>query len=217
MSYQNLIFLQNLYRLKSVGFKYVDMFSINETNLHMMPTSMQKLRDDISSCHLCDLSKSRTQSMVGIGNENADVMIVDFVVSQLEDEQNSYYTARSGEILKKICQNVLGLDINDVYFTHIVKCKPLGSNTPSFSECNSCKGYLLAQIDLIKPKVIITLGREAYENLTGELDSFENIRGVVCDFKSYKLVPIYHPNYLLRNPELKKITLNDLNTIKRYI
>ncbi|MEO1953170.1 MAG: hypothetical protein ABGW74_00535 [Campylobacterales bacterium] len=107
MSYQNLIFLQNLYRLKSVGFKYVDMFSINETNLHTMPTSMQKLRDDISSCHLCDLSKSRTQSMVGIGDENADVMIVDFMVSQAEDSLNQYYTARSGDILKKMCKNVL--------------------------------------------------------------------------------------------------------------
>ena len=216
MSFQNLILLQNLYRLKSIGFSYSDTFSINEVNLNMMPVDMDELKRNVTSCHLCDLSKSRTQSMVGIGNEKADFMIIDFSVSSTEDAENSYYTARSGEILKKMCQNVLEIRVEDIYFTHSVKCKPLNSNTPSSSECKSCKPYLLAQIEFIKPKVIIVLGQDSYENLMGKVDSFEDVRGHICNFKDYKLFPIYHPSYLLRNPELKKTTLNDLYAIKRY-
>lgn len=217
MSFQNLILLQNLYRLKSLGFEYSDSFSINEKNLNIMPKNIHELKKNILSCHLCDLSKSRSQSMVGTGNENSEIMIIDFSVSANDDDQNNYYTGRSGEILKKMIENVLELQLENIYFTHSVKCKPLNTNQPSLSEYKSCKPYLLAQIEFIKPKVIITLGQEAYENLTGDFENFENIRGHVCDFKNYKLVSIYHPNFLLRNPELKKTTLNDLNTIKRYI
>lgn len=217
MSFQNLILLQNLYRIKALGFEYSNPFSINETNLSTIPKNLEDLTNQITTCHLCDLSKSRSQSMVGYGNKNTDLMIIDFSVSSNEDSQNSYYIGRSGEILTKMCQNILELDIKNIYFTHLVKCKPLSSNIPSLSECESCKPYLLSQIEFIKPKIIVTLGKDTYENFTGERDNFESVRGHVCDFNKYKLIPIYHPNYLLRNPELKKTTLNDLKTIKSYL
>jgi len=92
--------------------------------------------------------------------------------------------------------------------------KTLKSNKPSPSEWNSCKAYLFSQIEFIQPKVVVTLGNEAYNCVTEDNDNFDNVRGHVIDFKKYKLVPIYHPQYLLRNPELKKITMNDLKTIK---
>jgi len=217
MSFQNLLLLQNLYRLKTIGFEYLDTFSINETKSNIVASNINELNKYISSCHLCDLSKSRTQSMFGIGNENANLMIIDFSVSVSEDSQNKYFTAKSGEIITKICHNILDIKLQDIYFTHSVKCKPLNSNLPSPSEAKSCKAYLLNQIELVKPKVIITLGKEAYENLTGETDNFENTRGLVYNFQNYKLVPIYHPSYLLRNPELKKTTLNDLKTVKELL
>ena len=213
-SYQNLVLLQNLYRQKALGFEYSDPFSINETTINDTPTTLEQLVQNISSCHLCDLSKSRTQSMSGYGNPNAELMIIDFTVSPTDDMQNSYYSGRSGETLKKMIENVLKLSIDDVYFTHAVKCKTLNSNVPSPSEFNSCKSYLFSQIDFIKPKVIVTLGDDAYYKVTDESDNFEDVRGHVIDFKKYKLIPIYHPGYLLRNPELKKITMNDLKTIK---
>jgi DNA polymerase len=209
--------LQNLYRLKVLGYEYCDHFSINEKNIDIKPKNISELKINIASCHLCDLSKSRKQSMGGFGNENANLMFIDFNVSANEDSQNSYYTGRSGEVLINMCKNVLDLDINDVYFTHSVKCKPLNLNAPSPSECESCKPYLLHQIEFINPKIIVTLGEKAYENLTGNTDNFENVRGHLCDFKNYKLVPIYHPGFLLRNPELKKTALNDLKTIKSYL
>ena len=213
-SYQNLVLLQNLYRQKALGFEYSDPFSINEASTSELPKNLDQLIQNISSCHLCDLSKSRCQSMSGFGNPNAELMIIDFSVSSSDDSQNTYYTGRSGESLKKMIENVLKLRVEDVYFTHAVKCKTLNSNIPSSSEFDSCKSHLFSQIEFIKPKIIVTLGDNAYYKVTDESDNFEDVRGHVIDFKKYKLIPIYHPGFLLRNPELKKITLNDLKTIK---
>lgn len=213
-SYQNLALLQNLYRLKSIGFNYIDQFCINENMHNEAPLNIQELHNNIFSCHLCDLSKSRTQSMFGFGNLDADLMIVDFTVSSNDDSTNSYYSGRSGKMLKDMIEKVLELNIDEVYFTHTIKCKTLNSNTPSSSEWESCKNYLYSQIEFIKPKVIVTLGKDAYAKIIDEDVDFQSVRGHVIDFKNYKLVPIEHPNFLLRNPENKKRSFIDLKTIK---
>jgi DNA polymerase len=213
-SFQNLLLLQNIYRLKALGFEYIDPFSINLKNFDEKPTSINELIKNISTCHLCDLSKSRTQSMSGFGNVNADLMIIDYSVSHNDDTANSYYNGRSGEILVNMLSNVLGLNIQDIYFTHAIKCKPLNSNTPSTSEWDSCKNYLFSQIEFVKPKVIVTLGKDAYAKVTSENEDFQGVKGHIINFKEYKLIPIEHPSYLLRNPENKKIALNYLKTIK---
>jgi DNA polymerase len=160
---------------------------------------MNEIKRDILSCHLCDLSKSRSQSMSGYGDPNADLMIIDYSVSSYEDSTNSYYCGKSGEMLKDMVEKVLN------------------SNTPSNSEWDSCKSYLFAQIESIKPKVIVTLGKDAYAKVTSENDNFQSVRGHVIDFKDYKLIPMYHPNHLLRNPDDKKIAFIDLKTIKSCI
>jgi len=200
-----------------MGFEYSDHFNINQNTEVQKPNNIDELSSNILSCHLCDLSKSRSQSMVGYGDINASLMIVDFSVSQTQDTTNSYYSGRSGETLKNMIEKVLLLNVDDVFITHCVKCKPLNSNSPSPSEYNSCKNYLHAQIDFIKPKVIIALGEEAYSHLTGNEGNFNNVRGHVIDYQDSKLIPIYHQSYILRNPESKKITLNDLNTIKSLL
>ncbi len=217
-SYQNLVLLQNLYRLKSIGFEYIDPFSVNTTKNDIQnystPNSLIELNKNIANCYLCDLSKSRSQSMSGYGNPNADLMIIDYSVSQAQDSTKNYFTGRSGEILKNMIENVLKLSTEDIFLSHAIKCKPLKSNKPSPSEWNSCKSYLHAQLEFIKPRVIVTLGSDAYAKLTNDNDNFENVRGHVIDFQNYKLIPIYHPSHLLRNPELKKIAMSDLKTIK---
>ena len=216
-SYQNLVLLQNLYRLKAIGFEYVDHFNINEKTTIEKPNNLEELSANILSCHLCDLSKSRTQSMVGFGNATTELMVVDYTVSQTQDATNNYYSGRSGETLKNMIEKVLLRSIHDVYITHCVKCKPLNSNTPSPSEYNSCKNYLFSQIEFIKPKVIIALWEEVYSHITGDEGNFNDVRGHVIDFKGSKLIPIYHQSYILRNPESKRITLHDLNTIKSFL
>ncbi len=213
-SFQNLLLLQNLYRLKALGFEYVDPFSVNKSSSYEKARTLSELKKSIDTCYLCDLSKSRKKSMSGYGNPNADLMFIDFSVSLSEDSTNSYYSGRSGEMLKDMIEKVLHLSIEDVYFTHAIKCKPLGSNIPSDSEWDSCKEYLFAQISFVKPKVVVTLGRDSYAKVTAENENFQSVRGHVIDFKEYKLVPIYHPNHLLRNPDDKKVTFNDLKTIK---
>lgn len=197
-----------------MGYEYIDHFNINEKTSYEIPASVDELASNIASCHLCDLSKSRTQSMGGYGSNSADLMFIDFSVSQTQDSTNSYYGGRSGETLKNMIEKVLKISSEDVFLTHCVKCKPLNSNRPSPSEYNSCKSYLYSQMEFIKPKVLVTLGEDAYTYLTGDNGNFENVRGHVIAFKDIKLIPIYHPQYLLRNPESKKITLNDLHTIK---
>ena len=209
--------LQNLYRLKALGFEYTELASVNEKTLDSLANDLDSLDLSIKSCHLCDLSKSRKQSMPGYGNQDANLMIIDSVVSNSEDESSSYYAGRSGNSLRKMVENVLELSIEDVYYTHALKCKPLGSNKPSESEYNSCKPYLLKQIELIKPKVIMILGEDAYNMFSQTKDEFHQVRGHIIDLKEYMVVPIYHPQFLLRNPSLKIETFNDLKIIKSLL
>ena len=176
-SFQNLVLLQNLYRQRALGFEYIDQFNINiKTAIYSQPHTIDELSKNISTCHLCDLSKSRTQAMTGYGNPSANLMIIDSSVSLNEDTNNTYYSGRSGESLQKMIENVLGLSIEDVYCTHAIKCKPLNSNKPSKSEWDSCKSYLFSQIEFVKPKVIVTIGEEAYYKLTDENRNFQTVR-----------------------------------------
>lgn len=214
-SYQNLALLENLYRLKSLGYKYVDPISPNLPSISTaLPDSLSQLNQTIMQCHLCDLSKSRRQSMNGYGNNNASVMFVDAYVSAAEDESNTYYTGRSGSMLRDMIEKVLGLTIDQVYITHAVKCKPFGFQTPSVSECNSCYPYLAKQIEMISPTIIVALGNDAYSLLQDGAEDFDLLRGQLIPYGNTLLIPVYHPTFLLRNPSYKKDAMRDLQMIK---
>ena len=176
-------------------------------------SSLLELQQQILNCHLCDCSKSRTQSMPGYGAKNADVVFVDYTISELQDSTNSYYSGRSGELLQKMIENMLHLTIEDVYLTALLKCKAL-PNAPLQNAIECCKGYFLTQLQLIQPKVIVLLGEESYYALFGTHKKFEDIRGHLLDFEGVKTIAMYHPSYLLRNPNLKKTAFYDLKTIK---
>jgi uracil-DNA glycosylase len=214
-SYQNIALLENLYRLKALGYQYVDSITPNPKNTSStLPDSFSALNSAIQKCYLCDLSKSRSQSMSGFGNPHSQIVFVDAFVSSAEDEGNSYYSGRSGMMLRDMIEKVLMLSIEDVFFTHAVKCKPFGFQNPSESECNSCAPFLSKQLTLIKPRLIIALGSDAYELLTHDGSDFERLRGEVIPYGDALLIPIYHPIFLLRNPSLKKEAMRDLQTIK---
>lgn len=215
-SYQNLALLENLYRLKALGYHYVDSVIPNvQNNSTTLPDSLASLNSAIQKCYLCDLSKSRTQSMFGFGNPNAPIVFIDAFVSAAEDEGNSYYSGRSGTMLRDMIEKVLNMRVEEVFFTHAVKCKPFGFQNPSISECNSCAPFLSKQLSLIKPKLIIALGSEAYELLSNDGSDFERLRGELIPYGDALLIPMYHPMFLLRNPSLKKDAMRDLQTIKR--
>ena len=217
-SFQNLALLENLYRLKSLGYSYVDPITPNiQTPSNSLPDSLSMLTQSISKCYLCDLSKSRRQSMAGYGNTRAQLMLIDAYVSAAEDEAAEYYVGRSGVMLRDMIEKVIQLKIDDVFLTHAVKCKPFGFQIPSPSECTSCAPFLSKQISLIQPRVIVTLGPDAYQILTGDHENFERLRGEVIPFGDALLIPMYHPLYLVRNPSLKKETMRDLQTIKAQL
>lgn len=216
-SLQNHLLLQNLYRLKALGYKYIDPILTNQKNATQNSSNIFELNSMIENCHLCDLNKSRTQSMSGFGNIKSKIFFIDSVVSMSDDSSNSYFSANVGEIFKNMVEKVLLLDINDIYYTHLVKCRPYGSNIPSDSEYASCRHYLQNQLSIVQPKIIVTLGATAYEKFTEDSTEFDRIRGHVIDYKDYKLIPIQHPNFLLRNPSLKKDAMQDLKTIKSFL
>lgn len=214
-SYQNIALLENLYRLKALGYYYVDSITPNIQNSSAaLPDSFSELHRAIEKCYLCDLSKSRSQSMIGFGNPAANIVFVDAYVSAAEDEGNGYYLGRSGTMLRDMIEKVLMLNINEVFFTHAVKCKPFGFQNPSPSECNSCAPFLAKQLALIKPRLIVALGPDAYHLLCKDESDFERIRGEVIPYGDALLIPVYHPMFLVRNPSLKKEAMRDLQTIK---
>ena len=200
-----------------MGFSYIDHFSCNNQKSTIEPNNLYELQTTLQNCHLCDLSKSRSQTMSGFGQEKADLMILDYTVSTIQDSTNDYYPGRSGEILKNMIEKVIGISLEQTYYTHAIKCKPLHSKKPSLSEWNSCKNHLYMQIRFIQPKVIMVLGEETYKILMDDESNFENVRGHSISFQNTTLVPLYHPLHLLRNPHLKKTTLSDLQVVKRYL
>ncbi len=214
-----MLILQQLYRLKALDFEYVDFAPVHAQQDITLPNSIGDLNSLISKCHLCDLSKTRTQSMPGYGNINADIILIDYEVTQTQDQSCNYYGGRSGELLIKMIENVLNLTIDDVYLTHIVKCK--SNNLISMQESwqISCNPYIVKQLEIIKPKIVVALGENAYKAIASHHNenNFSDMRGHIMDFKTYKLIPVYHPAFLLRNPSLKKIMLHDLRAIKSLI
>ncbi|MDP2851510.1 MAG: uracil-DNA glycosylase [Sulfuricurvum sp.] len=217
-SFQNLALLENLYRLKSLGYTYVDPITPNiQTHSNSLPDTLSVLGESISQCYLCDLSKSRSQSMIGYGNPRAQLLFIDAYVSAAEDEGSEYYVGRSGAMLRDMIEKVLQMKTEDVYLTHAVKCKPFGFQNPSPSECSSCSPFLSKQLDLIKPRIIVTLGSDAYQILSGDNGDFERVRGEIITFGEALLIPMYHPLYLVRNPSLKKEAMRDLQSIKAQL
>ncbi len=215
-SYQNAALLQNLYRLKALGFDYCDPLIVNPVDADgELPDDLDALRALIAKCHLCDLGKLRRHGMVGSGRRGAPLMVIDAYVSLAQDEEGSYFAGRSGHSLENMITKVLGLDPAGVYLTHAVKCKSSGTLKPTASECSSCMPYWRREIELVRPKVIVTLGPDAYRIVTGDETPFEQVRGHQIDFeKGTVLIPIYHPQFLLRNPSMKKVTFFDLQNIK---
>lgn len=218
-SYQNAAMLQNLYRLKALGFDYCDPLIVNSGGVTgELPDDLAALRGIIRNCHLCDLGKVRRQSMSGFGDTAARIMFIDAYVSLAEDESGTYFSGRSGSSLAAMITNVLSLDLSEVYLTHAVKCKAAGTHKPSASECSSCKPYWRKEMELVRPELLVTLGPDAYRLVTGDETPFEQVRGHRISYeKGTTLVPLYHPQFLLRNPSLKKETFIDLQNLKAML
>ena len=215
---KNALLLKQLYQLKQLGFQYtsVSAFKEEESNL-LLPNTLEKLQKQALACHLCELSKSRTNVVFGEGNLNATLMFVGEAPGSSEDSMGKPFVGRSGELLTKMIENVLHMKREDIYITNIVKCRPPNNRTPTPTEAHTCQPYLLKQIELIKPKLIVALGATAYHYLTGDETPISKVRGIAQQQENYTIIPTFHPSYLLRNPSAKKEVFEDLLKVEKLL
>ncbi len=219
ISYQHLKQLKELYLLKATGTRYVDPIVIEHSEVQdqeMLPEDITSLHNVISGCHLCDLSKSRSAVQVFHGAADAELMIVSDFPTMAENSEGAY-AGKSGKVLRDMIVNVLEIAVEDIYFTHLVKCMPLGGKAPVENEVLSCKPFLQQQIETVNPKLIVALGELSYNYLTNDKSDFGKIKGKILPFHGYNLITIDHPKFLARNPSAKKDTFKDLILIKKFL
>ncbi|NBD16092.1 MAG: uracil-DNA glycosylase [Cyanobacteria bacterium] len=166
--------------------------------------NLDELAHHCRQCQRCELAQTRTQVVVSRGNPKADVMVIGEAPGQSEDEQGLPFVGKSGQLLDKILASVELSPEEDVYISNIVKCRPPQNRNPSTKEINACKSYLLEQINLVNPKIILFTGATALKGLTGEKKGISKIRGQWLNWEGYWAMAIFHPAYLLRNPSREK-------------
>lgn len=215
---RNALLLKQLYQLKQLGYKYTSVTPYKEEEQNFtLPNTLESLKKQAMDCHLCDLSKSRHKVVFGEGDPHADILFIGEGPGAMEDSSGKPFVGRSGELLTKMIENVLHISRNDVYITNIVKCRPSNNDTPTPIQAHTCQPYLMKQIELIRPKLIVTLGATAYHYLTGDDTDISKIRGTMHKQNSYTIIPTYHPSYLLRNPSAKKDVFSDLLKVKELM
>lgn len=168
-----------------------------------------ELSSTVVSCTACDLSTTRTQTVFGTGNKNADWLFIGEAPGAEEDKQGQPFVGRAGLLLSAMLF-ALGLERDDIYISNVLKCRPPNNRDPRPEEVSQCEVFLRAQINLIKPKVIIALGRHAAHSLLTTDKTLSSLRGQTHDFHGTPLVVTYHPAYLLRTPADKNKSWQDL-------
>jgi DNA polymerase len=163
--------------------------------------------DDCRRCKLHTLG--RKQIVFGVGNPHADLMFVGEAPGADEDQQGIPFVGRAGQLLTKIIE-AIGLTRDDVYIANVIKCRPPQNRNPEPDEVETCEPFLFRQIDVIKPKVIIALGKFGAQTLLRTDAPISRLRGQVHDFRGAKLIPTFHPAYLLRNPSSKREVWEDM-------
>jgi uracil-DNA glycosylase len=196
------------------------------------PAALLAIREDLGDCTRCVLHKQgRKQIVFGVGNPEADIMFVGEGPGADEDEQGEPFVGRAGQLLNNMI-TAMGIKREDVYIANIVKCRPPGNRTPEREECDTCSPFLMRQIAVVKPKVVVALGAVAAKTLLGVNDSMMNLRGKFYDFspalaknaperdpawEGAKLAVTYHPAYLLRDPRQKKEAWKDLQMVMKHL
>ncbi len=208
--------LQYLYRLKEAGVEYFEGFTSEDKTIDM-PHELEELKKICQNCTLCNLSKTRTNVVFGEGDPKAKIMFIGEGPGETEDKTGHPFVGRAGKLLTKIIENVLELKRENVYIANIVKCRPPYNRVPTIEEAESCKPYLLKQIEIISPKLLICLGKSAFMYLLNTDTPISRVRGQIFDFKGKKVIPTYHPSYLLRNPSAKKDAYKDFLFIKKLM
>jgi DNA polymerase len=176
--------------------------------------TLDKLYNKIHTCKKCKFGNTRKNFVFGSGNSNAQLMLVGEAPGADEDEQGEPFVGRAGQLLTKIIESI-NFTREEIYIANIVKCRPPENKTPTEDEYKDCLPYLLKQINLIKPKFILTLGAVPLKALMGNDWQISKCRGKVYDYNGITLIPTFHPAYLLRNPNAKKDVWEDVKLLRK--
>ncbi len=185
--------------------KQTRLFDCQSSNLTQKLTfysDLEKLNRACSNCDRCFLSQKRKRVVIGKGKIKPDIAIVGEAPGKQEDKAGQPFVGESGKFLLKMLK-AIQLD-SSVYFTNIVRCRPPDNRKPTAEEIKACQPYLIDELRLIKPKIIICAGATAVAGLTGKREIITSLRGKWLDWEGIAVMPIFHPAYLLRNPSLEK-------------
>ena len=179
--------------------------------------ALAAVRADIGDCTRCKLhTLGRSQIVFGVGNPQADLMFVGEAPGADEDIQGVPFVGRAGQLLTKIIE-AIDLKREDVYIANVIKCRPPQNRNPEPDEVEKCEPFLFKQIDIIKPKVIVALGKFGAQTLLRTLEPISRLRGRVFDYRGSKLIPTFHPAYLLRNPSSKREVWEDMKLVRKLL
>ncbi len=179
--------------------------------------ALHLIREDLGDCTRCRLHKQgRKQIVFGVGNPKADLMFIGEAPGADEDQRGEPFVGRAGQLLNNMIK-AMGLQREDVYIANIIKCRPPGNRTPERDECDTCSPFLMRQISVIKPKVIVALGAVAAKTLLAINAPMSEFRGRWYDFRGTKLAVTYHPAFLLRDPRQKKEAWKDLQRVMKEL
>lgn len=176
------------------------------------------LQQRVSACTACPLHQSRTQTVFGVGDQHADLLIVGEAPGAQEDKQGQPFVGRAGQLLDAML-NAIGLQRERVYIANVLKCRPPNNRDPKPEEMAQCTPFLEQQVQLLQPKLILAVGRYAAHYLLNTSESLSRLRKRVHQFRdtSIPLIVSYHPAYLLRSPQEKRKSWEDFITVSKML
>jgi uracil-DNA glycosylase len=174
---------------------------------------LRAVREDLGDCRRCKLAGGRKNIVFGQGNPDAALMFVGEGPGADEDEKGLAFVGRAGQLLTDIIEKGLKIPRADVFIANVIKCRPPQNRNPEPDEIAACQPFLEAQIEAIRPKVLVGLGKFAGQWLLKTAEPISRIRGRVGDYKGIKVMPTYHPAFLLRNPAAKKDVWADMKVV----
>jgi DNA polymerase len=186
--------------------------SLFEAAEKIVDDTLLKIREDLGDCTRCKLHKGRKKLVYGDGNPKAQLVFVGEGPGADEDMQGLPFVGRAGKLLTQMIE-AMGLQRRDVYICNVVKCRPPENRTPEPEEVATCSPFLLRQLDVIRPKVIVCLGAVAAKTLLNTTRGISQYRGEWLEWRGHKLMATYHPAYLLRNPPAKADVWKDLQKV----
>jgi DNA polymerase len=209
--------LHELALLRDLGFTHLDLTVARPARAEAAAEpadedEWQALMNAAHNCNACRLAGTRKNVVFGVGNPHADLMFVGEAPGRDEDEKGEPFVGRAGQLLTDIIK-AMKLTRDDVYIANVVKCRPPENRNPEPDELDECRPFIRRQIEMIQPKVIVALGKIGLQSLTEKSYAISAVRGQWLDYNGIKLMPTYHPAYLLRTPSAKKDVWNDMKKV----